>query len=247
VATLVTEASTDVIKYQGLAAMMGNTAGEGAIRQRFALAKILKSVNNVMLLDQNEEFQTHSTAFGGVADVLDRFLAVVSGAADVPVTRLIGTAAKGLNATGDGDLKNYYDSVKAWQGTNFRKPLKTLDKILQRHIFGAEIDDWAYTWNPLFQLSEMDLASAELSRAQKDQIYVDMGAIDAYIVAKELSENSSYTNIDADFLKKVEGEVEEMKDLEKEMMTGGIDDETGEKPNAGGGEGVSVKSTKVDA
>lgn len=238
VATLVTEASVDVVKYQGLAGMMGSPGGQEAVTQRFALAKLLKSVNNVMLLDQNEEFDTHSTTFSGIAEVLDRFLAVVSGAADIPVTRLIGTAAKGLNATGDGDLRNYYDNVRSYQNGNFNKPLKTLDKVLQSHLFGSQIEDWGYTWDPLFQISELDQASSELARAQKDQIYSDMGAVDAYVVAKELSENSSYTNIDEEFLNKVKKETEEMKSMEMEALAGGMENQEDEGQQQPGGESI---------
>jgi len=38
---------------------------------------------------------------------------LASGAADIPMTRLLGQSPAGMNATGDGDMRNYYDRIEA--------------------------------------------------------------------------------------------------------------------------------------
>lgn len=210
-ASLVSEASNDVIKYKGLTAFLASKGGEEKIRSRFALMKLLKSVNNVTLLDEEETFENHQQSFSGLGDLLDRFMAIVAGAFDVPVTRLIGTAAKGLNATGEGDLKNYYDNIRAAQTTDFSPNLRTLDKIMQRSLWGQEQEDWSFTWDSLFQLSEEQLATVENVRADRDQKYINMGVIDELVVAKQLYEDGTYSNIDPEFLDGLEKVVEEAK------------------------------------
>ena len=48
------------------------------------------------------------------------FLQVAAGAADIPVTRLLGQSPAGLSATGDSDTRNYYDMIAARQELDLR-------------------------------------------------------------------------------------------------------------------------------
>ena len=217
-AALVGEASNDVIKYKGLAALMLQPGGEEKIRKRFALMKLLKSVNNATLLDEEESFESHSQAFSGLGDLLDRFLAIIAGAADIPVTRLIGTAAKGLNATGEGELKNYYDQIAAQQKRRLSPGLRQLDKVMQRSLWGEEIDDWGFEWVSLFQLNPKDKSEMESNNAFRDNIYLEAGVIKPSIVAKELQEQGTYTNITAEDIIEVEEAEAQAKELEEKQI-----------------------------
>lgn len=222
-ATLVGESSNDVIKYKGLAALMLQPGGEEKIRKRFALMKLLKANNNATLLDEEESFETHSSTFSGLGDLLDRFLAIVSGATDIPVTRLIGTAAKGLNATGEGDLKNYYDNIAAQQKRKFNPNMRKIDRVIQRHLWGKELPDWSFTWNSLFQLSPKDQSEMESNNAFRDNIYLEMGVVRPSQIAKELQQNNTYSNItDAD-IKEIEEAEKKVADLEDEQLQNALD------------------------
>lgn len=207
-ASLVSEASVDVIKYNGLQNFLLAPGGEEKLQTRFALAKLLKSVNNVMLLDSTETFEQHQQSFAGLGDLLDRYLGIVAGAADIPATRLLGSAAKGLNATGEGDLKNYYDNIRAAQKTDLAPNLRTLDKIMQRSLWGQEVKDWNYKWASLFQLSAAEQATAEQARATRDQTYLAAGVVDEHIVAQQLYEDGTYTNLTPEYLADLKKAVE---------------------------------------
>lgn len=218
--SLVSEASVDVIKYKGLTNFLLQPGGEEKIQARFALAKLLKSVNNVLLLDEDETFEQHQQTFSGLGDLLDRFLGVVAGAADIPATRFLGSAAKGLNATGEGDMKNYYDNVRAGQVREYNPNLRTLDKILQRSLWGQELPDWNYTWASLFQLSEKEQAEMENNRATRDKAYLETGVVDEMVVAKQLYEDGTYTNIDQKYLDKLQAAMDEAEELQKQNPMG---------------------------
>lgn len=208
-ACLVSEASVDVIKYKGLTQFLLQPGGEQKIQARFALAKLLKSVNNVTLLDEDETFEQHEQSFSGLGDLLDRFLGIVAGAADIPATRLLGAAAKGLNATGEGDLNNYYDNVRASQKTDFDPNLRVLDRIMQRSLWGSELKDWGYEWASLYQLSDSEKATTEQARAARDTAYLAAGVVNEHIVAQQLYEDGVYTNMTPEFLAALEQAVKE--------------------------------------
>lgn len=213
-ASLVSEASVDVVKYKGLTNFLMQPGGEDKIQTRFALAKLLKSVNNVMLLDDDETFEQHQQSFSGLGDLLDRFLGIVAGAADIPETRLLGSAAKGLNATGEGDLANYYDNIRAAQKTDFNPNLRILDRIMQRSLWGKELKDWGFTWNSLFQMSDSEKATTEQARSVRDAAYLGAGVVDEYIVAQQLAEDGTYTNITPEYLNKLKAAVEAANKME---------------------------------
>ncbi len=61
------------------------------------------------------KLQSVSPSFGSVPELVITFLQVLAAGSDIPATRFIGQAPGGLNATGDSDLENYYNSIGAKQ------------------------------------------------------------------------------------------------------------------------------------
>ena len=97
----------------------------------------MKSLFGMTLFEGNgvspegETYQQKQISFASLPDVARLFLQIASGAADIPVTRMLGQAPAGLNATGDSDTRNYYDRVRknccssiAWAA--FGRPLALL-------------------------------------------------------------------------------------------------------------------------
>ena len=205
IASLVLEANVDVIQREGLSDELAS-GEEDAIAGRYALAGQMKSLINTLLLDGSETYQRQSLTFSGLSQILEQFMVWVSGAADIPMTRLFGTSAQGLNATGEGDMRNYYDSVRAMQSGYFTNNLEPLDEVLWRSAGLTESPD--YQWNPLFQASGVELAQAELARAQSDDIRLNQRVVSRAQVAQNLDANGVYSYTDE--------EIEEMKKADAE-------------------------------
>lgn len=85
------------------------------IETRMNTIQLSKSTLRAVLLGKDEEYTRDALSFAGVADVFDRLMMVVSGVSKMPVTKLFGRSAAGMNATGEGDSRDYYDFVKAEQ------------------------------------------------------------------------------------------------------------------------------------
>jgi len=105
IASLVFEAKIDIIKVPQFSANIGNQAYEDAVLRRYALANTIKGVNGTLILDAEEEYDSKSAPLAGLTDILMAFLQIVAGAADIPVTRLLGQSPAGMNATGTADMK----------------------------------------------------------------------------------------------------------------------------------------------
>ena len=71
----------------------------------FAYAAAMTSINNLLLLGDGETWSRQSVDFGGLPEMVRCFLQVAAGAADIPVTRLLGQSPSGLSATGESDTR----------------------------------------------------------------------------------------------------------------------------------------------
>ncbi|SCB25418.1 DUF1073 domain-containing protein [Rhizobium multihospitium] len=166
IASLVFEAKIDIIKVPQFSANIGNQAYEDAVLRRYALANTIKGVNGTLILDAEEEYESKSAPLSGLTDILMAFLQIVAGAADIPVTRLLGQSPAGMNATGTADMKNYHDRIQAIQELDYTPAMSRLDECLIRSATGARDPAIYSTWAPLEQMSEKERADIFKTKAE---------------------------------------------------------------------------------
>ncbi|NLR96628.1 DUF1073 domain-containing protein [Rhizobium sp. P38BS-XIX] len=166
IASLVFEAKIDIIKVPQFSANIGNQAYEDAVLRRYALANTIKGVNGTLILDAEEEYDSKSAPLSGLTDILMAFLQIVAGAADIPVTRLLGQSPAGLNATGTADMKNYHDRIQAIQELDYTPAMSRLDECLIRSATGSRDPAIYSTWAPLEQMSEKERADIFKTKAE---------------------------------------------------------------------------------
>jgi len=202
IAELVHDSKVDVISIPNLGATLSTDQGTQAITRRFSAANALKSINNVLLLDDTEKWDRKQTSFTGLPDVLASFMQIVSGAADIPVTRLLGTAPKGLNATGDGDLRNYYDMLDGMRHDVLCPVLDRIDAVLWADALGKpKPKDAFWSFSSLWQMSETEKADLAKKYAETAKIYADMNIMPeealAQGVVNQLVESEIYPGLEA--------------------------------------------------
>lgn len=136
-ASLIDECKVDSVAIPGLIDLVSTAEGEALLQKRVEVANALKSIWNTRIIDggngekgTGEEWSTRQVSWAGIPDVMNAFKSFVAGAADIPETRLFGRSAAGMNATGDGDLTNYYDSIQAKQDSDLRAQLEQIDVAL---------------------------------------------------------------------------------------------------------------------
>lgn len=192
----------------------------------------LMSNMGIQIMDAADGLETHQYTFGGLADCYQQFIMDISGAAEIPVTKLFGRSPSGLNATGESDLQNYYDMIGEKQESILRPILNKLLPPFMMSMFGAVPDDLDFDFNPVSEPSDKE--RMELAKTGTDNV---VAALNAGMISKrtglqELKQQSErtgvWTNITDEDIEKAPDEIEDP----GEMMPPGMDFGGGEKTDA---------------
>ena len=192
----------------------------------------LMSNMGIQIMDAADGLETHQYTFGGLADCYQQFIMDISGAAEIPVTKLFGRSPSGLNATGESDLQNYYDMIGEKQESILRPILNKLLPPFMVSMFGAVPDDLDFDFNPVSEPSDKE--RMELAKTGTDNV---VAALNAGMISKrtglqELKQQSErtgvWTNITDEDIEKAPDEIEDP----GEMMPPGMDFGGGEKTDA---------------
>lgn len=177
VASLVEEAKVDIIRIKGLMGGLATSEYEELLMKRWAAMGTFKSTQNALLLDFDDEFEQKVLTFGGLTDIQASALMIMSGMADIPATRLLGRSPQGMNATGDSDMRNYYDRIRAGQKLTIGPAIAQLDECMVRSAIGDKPNEIYYEWNPLYTMTETEAADVEKKFADSAKVYSDAGLI----------------------------------------------------------------------
>ncbi|MBR3535464.1 MAG: DUF1073 domain-containing protein [Oscillospiraceae bacterium] len=185
-ANLLNELTIGKYKYKDLAMIMASADGGEQVQKRLQAMDLMKSVYHSVLLDTEETFERDTLSFGGVSDVMYQFMMMTSAATGYPMTKLFGISPGGMNSTGESDMYQYYDMVKAKQESDLMPILDRLVKIISEW---QRIPEPEIVFNPLEQMTEKEQAELEEKKANTEyrkmetyQGYIDMGIMSPDIV-----------------------------------------------------------------
>ena len=109
---------------------------EEAVTRRFEMFRVGKSNFKTGVLDSSDEYTRNTLSLSGVDSSIETLMTMVSGSYSIPITRLFGTSAKGMNATGENDQKDYDDFIESIQQGTVASSMKHLDQVLVRSALG---------------------------------------------------------------------------------------------------------------
>lgn len=201
--TLKIEKLRDLIAFGG--------PGYQAIQEQLKMIRLFQSNEQLTVLDSTDEFETHQYAFGGLADVIIQFSQQLSGAAGIPLVRLFGQSPAGLNATGDADIRNYYDFLRSQQETRLRRPVRMLLDLCHRSLFGKPLPKgFDFSFNPLWQMTDDVKAAIAVDTTNSVAKAFEDGIINASVAMKELRQMSKVNGL---FSNITDEDIEEAEDM----------------------------------
>lgn len=197
IAQLTFMANIRVLKMQDLGQLLAATDNESQAELLRTLEAQNMLLNNMgmQVMDAADGLETHQYTFGGLADCYQQFIMDISGAAEIPVTRLFGRSPSGLNATGESDLQNYYDMIAEKQ-ESYLRPI--LNKVLPPFIIstlGSLPDDFDFEFDPVAEPTDKE--RADLAKCGTDNVVTayNAGLISQRTALKELKQQSERTGV----------------------------------------------------
>lgn len=167
-----------VLSVNGLTDMLAN-GQDDLVKKRINMLDLSRSILNAMIIDgEGEAYQKQASSVAGIADLMDRHMEGLCGVVGIPMSKLVGRAPGGMSSTGDAEQRDYYDGLTAMRSTMTGKATETMVRDLY-DARGGEPDQWRIKWNSLYQPTDAEKSATEKAIAETDNIYWQMGAIDA--------------------------------------------------------------------
>lgn len=187
-ATLLQEASQGVLSIKNLYRLLAQDKDD-TLKKRFEAMDMARSIGRSVLIDADGEKyeRIESGAFSGLPDTVDRFMFMLAGASRIPVTILMGQAPAGLNATGDSDVRTFYDRTRTMQINTLKPRLLRLVRLFLLAKEGPANGRLPPTLNvefaKLYQMTPQEEADLRSKQADTDVKYIDKGVVTSEEVA----------------------------------------------------------------
>lgn len=217
-ATMIHKARNTIIGIPGLSDLVSTTEGEGRLQRRIAALMTGESLFNATLRDAGdgsagagETIDHRQVTWTGIPDVIRVFAEAVSAAADIPMTRLWGKAAEGMNASGDSQQRDWNKMVRARQELTLRPCLEKIDALLIPTALGGPNADVWWTFAPLDTPTEAEEATRFKSTMEAIEKVQNTGAVPDEAFAKALQN----TLIEGGWMPGLEGALAEIPEAER--------------------------------
>lgn len=193
-----------VYSMKGLSAELATEDGEDRVMKRLQTIDLARGLMNSITIDADgEDYSFRQFSFSGVSEVIDTTCNYVSALTNIPQTILFGRSPAGMNATGSGDMENWYNYVERIQKRILKNNIRYLLAIIfQAGLNNGKIDEpptLDLEFNPLWNLSEAEQASVDQQKASiaqtkaaTAQMYIDMQVLDPSEVRNKLAEDEEF-------------------------------------------------------
>jgi uncharacterized protein len=173
----------------------------GHLLGRVAMFNMLRDNQGTFVINKNtEDFKNVSASLAGLHELQAQSQEHMAAVHRIPLVKFTGIQPSGLNASSEGEIETYDDTIMAYQSRVLDPNLRKIVNFQQWSLFG-EIDPEITTrWEKLRDMTLAEKGQKEKDDADRNQKYVDMGAISPGEVRKAIIEDPElpYTGLDPD-------------------------------------------------
>lgn len=182
---------------------------------------MIQTMNNdgVLAVDkESEDLVKLETPLSGVTDIVRQSLEFLAALNRTPAVKLLGVSPSGFNATGESDIRNYYDHIASQQEKVLRDGIRIALECLQLHLFGETDPSITFDFAPLGEEDRSALSAYQKSLADTTAVYLDRQVIAPEEARAMLADDpdSGFSNIDPNRVFEDEGAPDDEDGLEDE-------------------------------
>lgn len=172
-----------------------------ALFRRADLFNLIRDNRGLMMLNKDsEEFANVSAPLAGLEGLQSQTQEHMASVSRIPIVKLLGIQPAGLNASSQGEIQTFYDTIAAYQESLLRIPLTKIIDIVQLSEFGDIDQDITFKFEPLETMTEKEEGEINKMNAEADSIRIADGVLSPEEVraAVAADPDSPYGDIDVD-------------------------------------------------
>ena len=196
-AALTFQANINTMEVQNLDQLFSVSSGE--MQRRFwntmQAQSVVQSNFGVRLVNKGDQMKNTQYTFTGLQEVYESMCLNLCGASHYPMTKLFGRSPAGMNATGESDLKNYYDYVDTLRESKLRPALEKLLPVLCMSAWGLVPEDLDFSFPPLWTPTAREVAEIAKAKAETVTAAYQAGLLNVDTAQKELKKLEEETGL----------------------------------------------------
>lgn len=159
-------------------AQLLNKGGVENFFNRMQMFNLGRDNHGVNAIDKDkEEFGNVSAPLGGLDKLQAQSQEQMCAPTGLPLVYLTGITPSGLNATSEGEIEVFQDTLSANQGIYTPFVSKVLN-VVQLSLFGEIDPEIGFEWVPMRTMSEEQRANNRKANAETDAVLIGAGVID---------------------------------------------------------------------
>jgi hypothetical protein len=173
----------------------------GALLGRVAMFNMFRDNQGTFVVNKNtEDFKNVSASLAGLHELQAQSQEHMAAVHRIPLVKFTGIQPAGLNASSEGEIETYDDTIQAYQSRVLDPNLRKIINFQQWSLFGEIDPEITHRWEKLRDMTLAEKGQKEKDDADRNQKYVDMGAISPGEVRKAIIEDPElpYTGLDPD-------------------------------------------------
>lgn len=196
-AALTFRANIDTMEVQNLDQLFSITSTEQ--QKRFwnvmQAQSVMRSNFGIHLVNKGDQMTNTQYTFTGLKDVYESMCLDLAGASRIPVTKLFGRSPSGMNATGESDMRNYYDYIDSLRESKLKPILYKLLPVIAMSAWGAVPEGLDIAFAPLWVPSAGEIANIAKAKTESVVQAFQAGLIDQATAQKELKKLADETGL----------------------------------------------------
>ena len=168
-----------ILKMKNLADLSRTKEGQRIVHKRLDILDMTKSNENTVVTDGEEDYQKHISSISGFNELLEGNYSMVAGSCIpmMPQTILFGRSPGGQNATGDSDIRLWYDAVSSFQDNSVEPKLREFFDLISG---GTEYE---ITFNNVYEETESEKSTTFKTKMEAGAVAVGAGIYSAEEIA----------------------------------------------------------------
>ena len=169
-AALTFRANVDTMEVENLDQLL--SIGNEQLKRRFwevmQSQSVMRSNFGMQLINKGANIKNTQYTFTGLQEIYESMCLNLAGSSRIPMTKLFGRSASGMNATGEGDQRNYNDYLDSQRESKLRPVLERLLPVMAMSAWGEIPEGIGVVFPPLWTPTAKEVA--EIAKAKTEAI-----------------------------------------------------------------------------